>query len=253
MGFRSTYATFKNFKRSKKGSKGNEEEEEQEPLEETGVEHVLRSKYEDLGPVTFHEASVFVLFVLLIILWIFRSPKFIKGWGNYAKVEKHDFQAVDPGCVGANCTYMRHTKEKDAIDDATAGMFIVLLLFILPSRLNFWPFCNSGETPTVANLAPAPALLHWSAVQTRMPWSIILLFGGGFALAKATDVSGLSLWLGSQLKVLDYLDAGALLVVICVFTAVATEFTSNAATCTILLPILRDLVRRQEKKFLPIN
>lgn len=90
---------------------------------------------------------------------------------------------------------------------------------------------------------PAPALLEWSVVQDRMPWSIVFLLGGGFALAKATDVSGLSHWMGSQLEVLAFMDKFVLVFVICIFTAAATEVTSNVATCSILLPVLRDLVR----------
>ena len=81
-----------------------------------------------------------------------------------------------------------------------------------------------------------------------MPWGLVLLLGGGFAIAKATDVSGLSRLLGEQLVVLDFLDRRLLVLVICIFTAVATEVTSNVATCSILLPILRDLVITTFKK-----
>ena len=76
-----------------------------------------------------------------------------------------------------------------------------------------------------------------------MPWSLVLLLGGGFALAKATQVSGLSAWMGSQLAVLDFLDARVLVLIVIIGTSFATEVTSNVATCSILLPVLRDLVR----------
>ena len=75
-----------------------------------------------------------------------------------------------------------------------------------------------------------------------MPWSLVLLLGGGFALAKATQVSGLSAWMGSQLAVLDFLDSRILVLIVIVGTSFATEVTSNVATCSILLPVLRDLV-----------
>ena len=75
-----------------------------------------------------------------------------------------------------------------------------------------------------------------------MPWSLVLLLGGGFALAKATQVSGLSAWMGAQLAVLDFLDARLLVLIVIVATSFATEVTSNVATCSILLPVLRDLV-----------
>ena len=75
-----------------------------------------------------------------------------------------------------------------------------------------------------------------------MPWSLVLLLGGGFALAKATQVSELSAWMGAQLAVLDFLDARLLVLIVIVATSFATEVTSNVATCSILLPVLRDLV-----------
>ena len=69
----------------------------------------------------------------------------------------------------------------------------------------------------------------------------MLLLGGGFALAKAIDVSGLSYWIGSQLEVLDFLDPAVLCLIVCAGAALATEVTSNVATVSILLPILENL------------
>ena len=56
------------------------------------------------------------------------------------------------------------------------------------------------------------------------------------------QVSGLSAWMGSQLAVLDFLDARVLVLIVIIGTSFATEVTSNVATCSILLPVLRDLV-----------
>lgn len=86
-------------------------------------------------------------------------------------------------------------------------------------------------------------MLEWGVINKRMPWALVLLLGGGFALAKATQVSGFSQLLGAQLEVLDFLDRRVLVLVVCIFSTMATEVTSNVATISILLPILRDLVR----------
>ena len=48
--------------------------------------------------------------------------------------------------------------------------------------------------------------------------------------------------MGSQLAVLDFLDARVLVLIVIIGTSFATEVTSNVATCSILLPVLRDLV-----------
>ena len=75
-----------------------------------------------------------------------------------------------------------------------------------------------------------------------MPWNVLILLGGGFAIAKATKVSGLSLWFGAQFKFLAMLDKRVMALIIYIFTSAVTEVTSNVIICSVLLPILRDLV-----------
>ncbi len=95
---------------------------------------------------------------------------------------------------------------------------------------------------------PSLGLVNWQVIQDRMPWSLVFLLGGGFALAKATKLSGLSAWMGSQLEVLQVLDYRLLILIITAGTALATEVTSNVATCSVILPVLRDLVRIEGAK-----
>ncbi|XP_022237472.1 solute carrier family 13 member 5-like isoform X1 [Limulus polyphemus] len=162
---------------------------------------IIRKKYEELGPMTFHEGAVLVLFILLVCLWMFRDPHFARGWA----------------------TYFGDYKPKDA----TVVMLIVLLLFIIPAQ----PF-KSGLSP---------ALVTWPVIQQRIPWGVVLLRGGGFSMAEATSESGLSRWLGHQLATLQFLSIEGVIVVISVLTAFLTEFASNSATATILLPVVAEL------------
>ncbi|KAK7925774.1 hypothetical protein WMY93_008084 [Mugilogobius chulae] len=83
-----------------------------------------------------------------------------------------------------------------------------------------------------------PMLLDWQVVHERMPWSIILLLGGGFALAKGSEVSGLSLWLGESLAPLQKIPPFAISLLLCLLVATFTECSSNTATTTLFLPIL---------------
>eukprot|EP00093_Oithona_nana_P012600 12600.XXX_550263_555416_1 [CDS] Oithona nana genome sequencing. len=200
-----------------------------------GVRDVIRQQYKELGPMDCHQIGVLVLFITLIFLWFFRKPQFMMGWSDFFKTKSVHFLPIDANCKG-NCTYIKVVNhEAEAADDATAGMIIVILLFIIPSSLNFWPFVTASEART------SGSLLSWQAIHQKMPWSLVFLLGGGFALAKACSVSGLSALLGQQLEVLDGLPRWVMVLVLCLITAGATEVTSNVATCSILLPVLKNL------------
>ncbi len=67
-------------------------------------------------------------------------------------------------------------------------MLMVLVVFSLPSRYDFWPFIPRSSAPS-----SSPPLLEWSGdrgVEKRLQWGVILLLGGGFALSNACEVSG---------------------------------------------------------------
>ena len=72
----------------------------------------------------------------------------------------------------------------------------------------------------------------------NLPFDIILLFGGGFALAKGFASSGLSEVLSDELHVLSNFSPVLIIIFICFFMTFLTEFTSNMATITLVLPVL---------------
>ena len=147
-------------------------------------------------------------------------------------------------CVWQNGT--NQIKSEQSVDDGSAGMLIVILLFIIPSKPIAWPLkwisqkLNlKKEDPDLEG--PSPGLIEWRVIHDRMPWGLVLLLGGGFALSKASKVSGLSRWMGLQLQVLQGLSPWLIITIICVGTALATELTSNVATASILMPILKNV------------
>lgn len=107
--------------------------------------------------------------------------------------------------------------------DATVGLIAAMILFIIPSRNK-----------------PGDHLLDW-ATAVKLPWGILLLFGGGLAIAAGFTNSGLSEWIGSQLTALQ--GVSVLLVVLAVATLVLflTEITSNTATASMMFPIMASL------------
>ena len=106
------------------------------------------------------------------------------------------------------------------INDGTVAIAIALLMFVIPSR------SHKGER-----------IMDWETA-SRIPWHIVLLFGGGFALAKGFVDSGLSTWFGEQLSGLAGTKPMVLTLVISSTMSFLTELTSNTATTEMILPIL---------------
>ena len=72
----------------------------------------------------------------------------------------------------------------------------------------------------------------------KMPWGIMILFGGGMALAAGFQDSGLALWIGNQFGLLKGLPVIVLILILIAAVNFLTEITSNLATTAMLLPIL---------------
>lgn len=106
------------------------------------------------------------------------------------------------------------------ISDAGIVMTAGVLLFMLPS----------GH-PT------QPQLMTWHDA-TRLPWGVLILFGGGLSLAAAVSNTGLALWLGESLAPLNAFGLAALVVASVALVIFLTELTSNLATTATLLPVM---------------
>jgi len=106
------------------------------------------------------------------------------------------------------------------VKDSTIAIAGALLLFLIPVDI------KKGEF-----------LLDWKTAVT-IPWDIIILFGGGFALAQGFSESGLTLWLAQQLTVLQGVNVVLILVVVVLLVVFLTELTSNTATASLLLPVM---------------
>ena len=104
------------------------------------------------------------------------------------------------------------------IDDTIIALLGGIVLFIVPST-------SEGR------------LLQWKDC-VKLPWDIILLFGGGLALAKGFSSTGLAVWIASQLTHLEGLSLIVLILVLVASVNFLTEITSNLATTAMLLPVL---------------
>ncbi|KAK2827946.1 hypothetical protein Q5P01_018980 [Channa striata] len=186
---------------------------------EQAVYKVIRDEHRRLGPMSFGEVSVMALFILMVVLWFTRDPRFMDGWATHVFNAKSEF-----------------------VTDATVSLFVAVLLFVLPSEPPRYLCCwRSSDTESQDSRGPAPPLLTWQVTQKKMPWNIVLLLGGGFALAKGSEESGLSRWLGDQMAPLHFIPPWAIAVVLCLLVTTFTECASNVATATLFLPILASM------------
>ncbi|XP_070699404.1 Na(+)/citrate cotransporter-like [Pempheris klunzingeri] len=180
---------------------------------------VIRDEHLRLGPMSYAEVSVLALFVFMVTLWFTRDPRFVDGWATHVFNAKAEF-----------------------VTDATVALFVAVLLFVLPSEAPRFLCCwRSSDTESQVSRGPAPPLLTWQVTQKQMPWNIVLLLGGGFALAKGSEESGLSRWLGAQMTPLHSVPPWAIAVILCLLIATFTECASNVATATLFLPVLASM------------
>jgi sodium-dependent dicarboxylate transporter 2/3/5 len=106
------------------------------------------------------------------------------------------------------------------ISDAGIALGAALLLFVAP-----------------VSLAERRFVLDWAAA-ARVPWDVLLLFGGGLALASAFEKSGLSSWLSGGLEGLQGAPPTVILAAVTLFFVLLTELTSNTATAAMAMPVV---------------
>lgn len=106
------------------------------------------------------------------------------------------------------------------VNDSTIAIAGAVLLFLIPADL------KKGEF-----------LLDWRTA-AGIPWDVLVLFGGGFALAGAFASSGLTVWIAGELELLQGIGAFGLILAVVLLVVFLTEITSNTATATLLLPLM---------------
>jgi len=168
-----------------------------------------------LGVMGNEEKKVAAVFVTVAILWMTRKERLfggdidIFGWSYYL-----DLLLVRLGTTPVGLY----------IDDGTISILMALSLFIIP-----------------ASKAHGGRLLDWESAK-KIPWGILLVFGGGLALARGFTASGLSAYMATQFG--DLLgDANPLVIVMSTVTFVTgfTEVASNTATASITIPLMASL------------
>ncbi len=173
----------------------------------SGLKRIIEEEKAQLGKISLEELSVLLVFLATAILWITRKGMDINGW-----------------TFSGWSDYLTFGK---MIDDGSVAMTMATLMFFIPGK------GIDGRKTTLLD----------ESVFVQLPWSVVLLFGGGFALAYGFAESGLSEYLALQLQGLK--DVGLPLLILSVSTGMnlITELTSNTATTQLVMPILQSVAK----------
>ena len=170
---------------------------------------VIREERRLLGPMSRAEKAMASMFALTALLWVTRADLdlgFVRFSGWVHLVLPESLAIAHP---------------EKFITDATVATFMAILCFLIPVDRKRGVF-----------------LMDWKTA-SKMPWEVLLLIGGGFAIAGAFKESGLDRVIGDALGP-ALAGASPLVMVTAVVVLVAglTEITSNTATTAVLLPVL---------------
>lgn len=153
---------------------------------------------------SYEEKAVALIFSMTALGWIFRKNIIIGDW-------------IIPG-------WSNLLSHADLITDSTVAIAAAIALFILPAK-------NKSQHQRIADVETI----------SELPWKIVLLFGGGFALAKGFTASGLSVFIGQQFIGLQDADSFSLIIALSGLVVFLTEVTSNTATAEMLLPLVASI------------
>ncbi len=159
---------------------------------------IIDKELKALGKMTASEKRVLFVFVLTALGWVFRKDLVLDDM-------------VIPGWASllGVATY---------VHDSTVAMFSALLLFMIP-----------GEK--------RKPILSWKQASS-VPWGVVMIVGGGYAIAEGFKETGLAIWIGERLSFISSYPILLVLLVIVGLMIFITEINSNTATANIFLPVL---------------
>ncbi|MCP9750960.1 DASS family sodium-coupled anion symporter [Ferruginibacter sp. HRS2-29] len=164
-------------------------------------ETIIADELKALGKTTPGEKRVIFVCLIAIIGWVFREDMIL---GSF----------TIPG-------WSSLLGLQDYVHDSTVSIAAAMLLFILPAN---------KET----------RLLDWKSA-SQVPWGVVIIVGGGYAIAAGFQDTGLADWLGHHLAFISTFPFLIVLILVIAFVMLFTEFNSNTATANIMLPVMASM------------
>jgi len=169
-----------------------------------GGQTVIADEIRKLGAMGWQEKYILAVWTAMALLWIFRADIVL---GSF----------TIPG-------WSRLFGQSAYLSDATVAMATALVLALTPARAK-----EQGM---------GYHLIEWETIRHGVPWGVLFLFGGGFAMAAGFEQTGLSDWIGTILSRMGGLSPVTMIVLTCIVLMALTEVTSNTATAVMAMPVL---------------
>ncbi|MCH8823591.1 MAG: DASS family sodium-coupled anion symporter [Planctomycetes bacterium] len=166
-----------------------------------GGSALIKNEYNKLGKTSKGEWITFIVFMLAAVCWIFQR--------NISSIE---FELSEQIFITL-----------EGLTDHVIAMLAAILLFVIPVDIKKRTF-----------------VMNWDTAK-KLPWGILILFGGGLSLAAAVEANGVAEFLGSQSAAFAGFPAWIIVLIVIVAVIFLTELTSNTATTATLVPILAAL------------
>jgi sodium-dependent dicarboxylate transporter 2/3/5 len=188
--------------------------------ESAAAKQAVAKQLKGLGKMTMPEIRVALLFGTVAILWMGRTlPSEILTWTPFFSGEDWNW-GWNP--LLASMSESLSLPIRLQLGNTQIAVMGALAAFLIPA---------GGKA------AQGQALMDWQGV-SRLPWNVIILFGGGLSLAAALSATGLAGWLGGQVSFLADLPHPLLILVLVSVVVFLTELTSNVATTSAFLPVM---------------
>ena len=184
------------------------------PLE--GIGELLAAERAALGSWTAGQRVTVAVLAATALAWVLREPKMIGG------ITVPGLTTLAPG-----------------LSDAGIAMIASLILFVTSVGTNGVEEKRRGEASRETGVGTT-RVLDWDSAR-RIPWDVLLLFGGGLALAAAFEGSGLAAWLAGRLGGLAGAPTVVVVGAVTLFFVLLTELTSNTATAAMAMPLAASL------------